>query len=128
MAKPEAKLTFEQVLERLGQIVHSLEEGQTGLEESLASYEEGVGLLKQCHSLLESAEKKIRLLSGLDAEGRPVVEPFDATASLDREQASKAVEEEGEATRRGRRRRAAVEAKDDTDDTKEGSDGVRGLF
>ena len=45
--------SFEQALASLEQIVHDLEEGRLGLAESLARYEEGVKLLKQCHGLLE---------------------------------------------------------------------------
>ena len=42
---------------------------ELGLGESLACYEEGVKLLKLCYNLLEQAERKIELLSGVDAEG-----------------------------------------------------------
>jgi exodeoxyribonuclease VII small subunit len=78
-------LTFEQALARLEQIVTKLEDGRVDLAESLSSYEEGVRLLRQCHSLLERAERRIELLSGVDADGRPISEPFDdrATISLD---------------------------------------------
>ena len=63
-----------------------MEEGQTGLADSLARYEEGVKLLRQCFSLLETAEHKIELLVGIDAAGNALTEPFDDTASTDREQ------------------------------------------
>jgi exodeoxyribonuclease VII small subunit len=68
--------TFEQALERLEQIVHQLEEGDIGLAESLNHYEMGIGLLKQCYGLLERAERRIELLSGVDAAGNPITEPF----------------------------------------------------
>ena len=64
--------TFEEALENLEAIVHELEEGQIGLAEALARYEQGVKLLKQCFNLLEGAERKIELLSGFDAAGNPV--------------------------------------------------------
>ena len=32
---------------------------------------------KQCHQILEETERKIELLSGFDAEGNPVKQPFD---------------------------------------------------
>ena len=76
--------TFEQALERLEQIVHQLEEGQVGLEESLARYEEGVKLLKRCYAILQQAEKRIELLTDVDEEGNPITEPFDATATASR--------------------------------------------
>jgi exodeoxyribonuclease VII small subunit len=77
---------FESSLARIEAIVHELEEGKTGLAESLGRYEEAVGLLKQCYGLLEKAERRIELLVGADAAGNPITEPFDDTATADREQ------------------------------------------
>lgn len=78
--------SFESALARIETIVHELEEDKTGLAESLGRYEEAVGLLKQCYGLLERAERRIELLVGADAAGNPLTEPFDDTASTDREQ------------------------------------------
>ncbi|MEN6558794.1 MAG: exodeoxyribonuclease VII small subunit, partial [Thermoguttaceae bacterium] len=77
---------FEQSLTRLEEIVHALEEGDLGLNESLAREEEGVKLLRQSYDLLQRAERRIELLSGLDAEGNPVTEPFDDSATFRAEQ------------------------------------------
>ena len=74
--------TFEEALQRLEEIVGRLEDGRTDLAASLAGYEEGVKLLRKCHSLLERAERRIEILSGVDAEGRPVVQAFDDTATI----------------------------------------------
>jgi exodeoxyribonuclease VII small subunit len=76
--------SFEAALARLETVVHELEEGRIGLAEALARYEEGVILLRQCFALLESAERQIELLTGVDAAGNPIVEPFDDTASTER--------------------------------------------
>src|SRR6266699_1786229 len=78
-------LGFEPALARIEAIVHELEEGQTGLAESLARYEEAVQLLRQCYGLLEKAERRIELLVGTDASGKLLTEPFDDTASAERE-------------------------------------------
>ncbi|HEY2826774.1 MAG TPA: exodeoxyribonuclease VII small subunit [Pirellulales bacterium] len=75
-------VSFEQALTVLEQIVHDLEEGRLGLAESLARYEEGVKLLRQCHGLLEQAERRIELVTGMDASGKPVTEPFDDEATF----------------------------------------------
>ncbi|MFM2095790.1 MAG: Exodeoxyribonuclease 7 small subunit [Planctomycetota bacterium] len=72
-----ASMPFEQLLEQLEQIVHELEDGQLGLGAALARYEEGIRYLKQCHLGLEQAERRIELLTGVDAEGRPTVANFD---------------------------------------------------
>jgi exodeoxyribonuclease VII small subunit len=76
-------LSFEEALVALERTVRDLEEGQLGLEEALARYEQGVGLIKRCYSQLRDAEQRILLLTGLDEEGRPVLQPFkhEATAA-----------------------------------------------
>ena len=57
------KLTFEQALEKLEQIVTEIEEGKVPLEESIEKYAEGTRLIQQCRSILEEAEKKIQVLA-----------------------------------------------------------------
>ena len=74
--------SFEQSLERLEEIVHLLEEGDLGLSDAMQRYEEGVTLLRQAYELIEWAERKIEILSGVDAEGNPVTQPFDDTATF----------------------------------------------
>ncbi len=74
--EPADQPGFEEALRRLEEIVQLLEEGEIGLGEALARYEEGVKLLRQSYNLLQHAERRIELLSGVDAEGNPVCEPF----------------------------------------------------
>lgn len=92
---PLDRLTFEQALAELDRIVRELEDGGTGLEESLARYEEGVGLLKSCYAQLRQAEQRIQLLAGIDEDGKPILKPFDHTATA---------EAEGKDTKRPRKR------------------------
>ena len=40
-----------------------MEKGEQSLDDSLASYERGVGLYRQCQTALEQAELRVRLLS-----------------------------------------------------------------
>lgn len=96
--EPPCPPSFEQALVQLEQIVHQLEDGEVGLAEALSHYEQGVKLLKQCYGLLQRAERRIELLSGVDADGNPVTGPFDDEASL-------ALEEQAQSSgrRRGRR-------------------------
>jgi exodeoxyribonuclease VII small subunit len=75
--------TFEQALAELDRIVHDLEDGQIGLEESLARYEQGVGLLKRCYTQLREAEQRILLLTGVDEEGQPLLQPFQHSATAE---------------------------------------------
>ncbi len=103
-ADAASPLTFEEALAKLQTFVHSLEEGDVGLDEALASYEEGVKLLRHCHQLLERAERRIELLSGISAEGVPIATPLDDTAlSLE------------EKSQRRSRRRSAPESPNPSD-------------
>ena len=70
-------ISFEQALEKLEQVVQQLEDGQLGLSESLAQYEEGVRHLKNCHQTLAAAERKIELLTSMDDAGNAKTEPLD---------------------------------------------------
>jgi len=82
-APQEDNQTFEQSLAELERIVRELEDGQLGLEEALARYEAGVGLLKRCYTRLQQAEQRILLLTGIDAEGRPVTQAFEHSATTE---------------------------------------------
>ena len=63
------KLTFEQSLEKLEQIVSRIEAGKVPLEQSIEQYAEGIELVKQCRTILDAAEKKIQLLARDEAKG-----------------------------------------------------------
>jgi len=53
---------FETALEDLEQVVEQLESGELSLEDSLAAFERGVGLVRYCNAKLNEVEKKIELL------------------------------------------------------------------
>jgi exodeoxyribonuclease VII small subunit len=81
--------SFEQSLANLEAIVHDLEEGQIGLAEALARYEQGVGHLKRCYQLLDEADRKIELLTGLAPDGTAITEPFGDDQSTPAESAGR---------------------------------------
>ena len=58
----EKKPSYEQAVSRLEEIVSRLEAGDHSLEESLALYEEGAKLMKQCTAMLDQAEQRIKML------------------------------------------------------------------
>ena len=60
--------SFEKSLEELETIVNRLEQGDLPLEESLALFEEGIKLSRECRERLTSAERKIQVLMK-DANG-----------------------------------------------------------
>ena len=55
-------VNFESSLKKLEQIVAKLEDGDISLEDSVKSFEEGVGLVKECQKELQTAELKIKKL------------------------------------------------------------------
>lgn len=72
---PDKAMIFEQSMARLGEIVKSLEKGDSPLNESLALFEEGAGLVAACQKALEEAEQKVvKLRRG--ADGEPEETPF----------------------------------------------------
>lgn len=74
--------TFEDSLLELERMVRELEDGRLGLEDALARYEQGVGLIKSCYQQLRQAEQRILLLTGIDEVQQPILQPFkhEATA------------------------------------------------
>lgn len=75
-------LRFEQALAELDGILRELEDGTTTLEDSLARYERGVSLLRQCYGQLRDAEQKVKELAGV-SEGGADLKPFDHIASIE---------------------------------------------
>jgi exodeoxyribonuclease VII small subunit len=64
------KMTFEQALKELEQIVGKLERGDVELEPSIALYERGEALKAHCENKLKSIEAKVEKIT-LDAQGNP---------------------------------------------------------
>ena len=70
--------TFEEILAALEAEVRRLESGELPLEESLAAFERGMGLVEQGGNVLAAAEKKVEmLLAAREGETRP----FDPEAA-----------------------------------------------
>ena len=55
--------SFEAALARLERLVHELESGQLTLEESLASFEEGMELVRRCARELKRVEARVKVLT-----------------------------------------------------------------
>ncbi len=66
---------FDAILTRLRQVVQQLESGELSLEQSLAVYEEGVGLARKGQQQLAAAEKRVEILTSA-SNGISAV-PFD---------------------------------------------------
>lgn len=56
---PFDKMTFEEAIESLTEIVDQIENGQVPLAESLQKYEKGMAIIRHCRRILVDAEKRI---------------------------------------------------------------------
>lgn len=54
--------SFEEQMENLEKIVSELEKGDLNLDDSVAKFEEGIKISKECNKILQEAEKKITML------------------------------------------------------------------
>ncbi len=68
---------FEKSLESLEALVRELESGKKGLEESLETFEKGVGLARNLTKQLEAAKHKVEILT--KEGGSTSRKPFPAT-------------------------------------------------
>lgn len=76
MARKKASLDFEQSLTDLQNLVERLENGELSLEDSLAAFEQGIRLTRDCQAALAQAEQKVQIL--LERDGELEQAPFDA--------------------------------------------------
>lgn len=76
MARLPKSLKFEDAMQRLEQIVHSLESGEIGIEDAIEQYEQAVRLAAHCRRILDDAERRIRKIQ-VDAAGQLRSEPFE---------------------------------------------------
>jgi exodeoxyribonuclease VII small subunit len=77
--KAQSDKKFESALEELESVVEQLESGDLSLEDALAAFEKGVGLVKYCNQKLSEVEKRVELLLK-DKEGRLQLKLLDSLA------------------------------------------------
>ena len=70
------KMSFEQALEELKQIVERLEQGQGELDQAIEAYQRGALLKQHCEAKLRDAEQKIAKIS-LGPDGSVSAEDMD---------------------------------------------------
>ncbi|QDT09171.1 exodeoxyribonuclease VII small subunit [Planctomycetes bacterium K23_9] len=134
---PESDIEFEEALAEVEEIVDELESGDAGLTQSLAFYETGIKRLKQCHGLLQKAERRISLLSGFDADGNPITEPFEdddaasGSAPVEAKRKSRSARRPSDAPTKKRKRPAKAEPPESSGDSADDDstvDDSPGLF
>jgi exodeoxyribonuclease VII small subunit len=72
-----AKLSFEDALAELEQIVSKLEAGKAKLDDAIKSYERGVLLKQHCEAKLREAQMKVEQIQ-LQPDGSLSAKPLDA--------------------------------------------------
>ena len=73
--KDKEELNFEESMKKLEEIAAELERNDLDLDTSVAKFEEGMNLSKQCSKMLEDAEKRISIL--IKTEDGVVEEDFE---------------------------------------------------
>jgi exodeoxyribonuclease VII small subunit len=71
----EKEQTFEEALDKLQEIVSSLETGQLSLDESLKKFEEGIRLSRFCNQKLTETQQKVQKL--VEKDENIQTEPFE---------------------------------------------------
>jgi exodeoxyribonuclease VII small subunit len=66
---------FEKSLQNLEKIVSNMESGELGLEESLAQFEKGIKLARNCQDTLTNAEFRVEQL--IEKNGLQQTVPFE---------------------------------------------------
>ena len=68
-----SKMSFEDALKELEEIVRKIETGEINLDEAIKAYERGSALKKHCDSKLKEAQEKVSKIK-LDSDGSPTLE------------------------------------------------------
>ena len=69
------KLSFEENMQRLEQIIRAMERGEVALDESLKLFREGTELVGLCEKMLDNAQLQVKKVMTA-ADGSPVFEDF----------------------------------------------------
>ena len=72
----DKEFSFEKSLEKLQKLVEALENGNVGLDESLALFERGVELVRLCNQRIDEAEQRVLTVS-LGNDGRVEAVAFE---------------------------------------------------
>jgi len=67
-SKSIEKMSFEQALAELEEIVRKIDTGQENLADAVESFERGVLLKKHCESMLKAAKLKIEKITNTNGE------------------------------------------------------------
>ena len=80
--KTQDDRSFEECLQSLEQVVERIESGELSLEDSLATFEEGVRLVQSCNRKLSDVERRIEVLTK-DSDGQARLRELTEDEALD---------------------------------------------
>lgn len=123
---PPQPLSFEEGLAQLADLVGRLEGGALGLSESIAAYERGVTILRGLHEELARAEERIRVLTAVGDDGRPVTAPLAGAPSGDESVEGRGAADDGDKVGRRPDSRAAAQRRTSRPQTLPGMDDPSG--
>lgn len=81
MARAKKTPNFEQAFAELEELVLQMESGELELEHSLAAFEKGIQLTRDCQTALSKAEQKVKML--LQEHGELKTVDFDVDELVD---------------------------------------------
>jgi exodeoxyribonuclease VII small subunit len=102
--------SFEQAMDRLEEIVATMESDRMPLDEMVTSYEEGMKLLQLCRHRIDAARQRIETIS-LGADGKTELATFDPARAIET-----SVDDKTKPAAATRRRTAKPDAEDASDD------------
>ena len=68
------KMSFEEAIKTLTEIVGKIEQGEIPLQDSLEQYEKGMSLIKHCRGILQKAETRIEKIAAESGGGQEIEE------------------------------------------------------
>jgi exodeoxyribonuclease VII small subunit len=80
-SKKQKAVNFEDSLKELETLVATMEAGELSLEDSLAAFEKGIKLSRECQEALSAAEQKVSLL--MEQQGEFTETAFEEDGSDD---------------------------------------------
>lgn len=86
MPAKKKSLDLEASLSELEAIVAQMETGELTLEQSLAAFEQGIKLTRDCQARLQQAEQQVQML--IEQNGEPTLTGFDTDTSTQDDGAS----------------------------------------
>lgn len=72
----DKKLTFEESMLELGEILSSMESGKLTLDESIEAYEKAVKMIGECRASLEGSRRRIEILKQGSGEAVEIDDEF----------------------------------------------------